>query len=43
MSELTNQDHHAITTVLDIEAEVDDPNLHHQDITTAHGAKEAEI
>jgi hypothetical protein len=42
MRELTNQDHHAVTIVLSIEAEVDDPDLYHQDITTAHGAKEAE-
>jgi hypothetical protein len=39
--ELTNQDHHAVTTVLSIEAEVEDQDLHHQDTTTAHGMKEA--
>jgi hypothetical protein len=42
MRELTNQDHHTITTVLGIKAEVDDLDLHHQDITAAHNTKEAE-
>jgi hypothetical protein len=42
MRELTNQDHHTVTTVLGIKAEVDNLNLHHQDITAVHDTKEAE-
>jgi hypothetical protein len=36
----TNLDHHAITTVLGAEAEVDDPDHHHQSTIKARGMKE---
>jgi hypothetical protein len=42
MRELTNQDHHTVTTLLGIKAEVDNLDLHRQDITAAHDTKEAE-
>jgi hypothetical protein len=35
-----NQDHHAVTTVLGIEAEVDDLERHHQGDTTVQSIKE---
>jgi hypothetical protein len=38
--ELTNQDHHAVTTVLGTEAEVDDLKRHHQGDTTVQRTKE---
>jgi hypothetical protein len=37
-----NPGHHAITIVLGIEAGVDNPGHHHQNITTAHNMKEPE-
>jgi hypothetical protein len=41
-SHLTKTDHRAITTVLGTEAEVNDPNLHHQGTTISHGTEEAD-
>jgi hypothetical protein len=38
--ELTNQDHHAVTTVLGTEAKVDDLKRHHQGDTTVQRTKE---
>jgi hypothetical protein len=40
IKELTNQDHHAVTTVLGTEAEVDDLERHHQGDTTVQIIKE---
>jgi hypothetical protein len=37
-----NPDHHSITTVLGIEAGVNDLGHHHQNTTTAQGTKEPE-
>jgi hypothetical protein len=40
MKALINLDHHAVTTVLGIEAGVDDLGHHHQNTTTVRGMKE---
>jgi hypothetical protein len=37
-----SKDHHTITTVLGIGAEVNDPDLHHHGTTIAHDREEAE-
>jgi hypothetical protein len=37
-----NLDHHTVTIVLDIGAEVDDPGYHHQSTTKSQGTEEPE-
>jgi hypothetical protein len=38
----TKKHHHAITTVLGIEVEANDPGLHHHDTTVAPGTEAAD-